>query len=79
MERMSIDDFRELTRAKKLGLPEPAKKKRAKARDFQTQYADSKRSRCPATCAEGSRLYRELGVILRLLHEHRETHQKETT
>lgn len=78
MERMSIDDFRELTRAKKLGLPEP-KKKRRKQRDLQAQYADSKTPRCPATCAEGSRLYRELGVILRLLHEHRETHQKETT
>jgi len=77
---MSVEEFQALVRADKLGLPRPEpKKKRAKARDFQTQYADSKTPRCPATCAEGSRLYRELGVILRLLHEHRETHQKETT
>jgi len=75
---MSIEEFRALTRANKLGLPEPTpKKKRRKQRTFQEQEIDRKGARCPPGCQEGRELYHRLTLALAALESHRRTHSRE--
>ena len=78
MKGMSIEEFRALTRAHKLGLPDPTPKPKRKQRQITTDEAAIPLAlRCRQDCEEGARLHAELVRATTAMCGHIEQHRRE--